>query len=87
IENVSSGGVIQGTISGTAGTGTFVAAGGTLNVLAGGSASMINVSGTLNVQGKITSNVSIQSGGHEIVSAGGTGTRAPRAAAAISGVG
>ncbi|MHC2251102.1 autotransporter passenger strand-loop-strand repeat protein [Bradyrhizobium embrapense] len=86
IENVSSGGVIQGTISGTAGTGTFVAAGGTLNVLAGGSASMINVSGTLNVRGKITSNVTIQSGGHEIVSAGGSVTGVTGSGTAISGL-
>ncbi|WP_342711237.1 AIDA repeat-containing protein [Bradyrhizobium sp. B124] len=86
IENVSSGGVIQGTISGTAGTGTFVAAGATLNVLAGGSASMINVSGTLNVRGKITSNVTIQSGGHEIVSAGGSVTGVTGSGTAISGV-
>ncbi|WP_375783092.1 AIDA repeat-containing protein [Bradyrhizobium sp. Pha-3] len=86
IENVSSGGVIQGTISGTAGTGTFVASGATLNVLAGGSASMINVSGTLNVRGKITSNVTIQSGGHEIVSAGGSVTGVTGSGTAISGV-
>ena len=86
VENVSSGGVIQGTISGTAGTGTVIAAGGTLNVLAGGSASMINVSGTLNVQGKITSNVSIQSGGHEIVSAGGSVTGVTGSGTAISGL-
>ncbi|WP_420971556.1 AIDA repeat-containing protein [Bradyrhizobium sp. B120] len=86
IENVASGGVIQGTISGTAGTGTFVAAGATLNVLAGGSASMINVSGTLNVRGKITSNVTIQSGGHEIVSAGGSVTGVTGSGTAISGV-
>ncbi|WP_375774761.1 AIDA repeat-containing protein [Bradyrhizobium sp. ma5] len=86
IENVSSGGVIQGTISGTAGTGTFVAVGATLNVLAGGSASMINVSGTLNVRGKITSNVTVQSGGHEIVSAGGSVTGVTGSGTAISGV-
>ncbi|WP_375783094.1 hypothetical protein ACE10Z_24710 [Bradyrhizobium sp. Pha-3] len=86
VENVSSGGVIQGTISGTAGTGTVIAAGGTLNVLAGGSASMINVSGTLNVQGKITSNVTIQSGGHEIVSAGGSVTGVAGSGTVISGV-
>ncbi|TWC06727.1 autotransporter passenger strand-loop-strand repeat protein [Bradyrhizobium macuxiense] len=86
VENVSSGGVIQGTISGTTGTGTSVAAGATLNVLAGGSASMINVSGTLNVQGKITSNVTIQSGGHEIVSAGGSVTGVTGSGTAISGL-
>ncbi|MGY3698448.1 autotransporter passenger strand-loop-strand repeat protein [Bradyrhizobium sp. USDA 3240] len=86
IENVSSGGVIQGTISGTTGTGTFVAAGATLNVLAGGSASMVNVSGTLNVRGKITSNVTVQSGGHEIVSAGGSVTGVTGSGTAISGV-
>ncbi|UGY03026.1 AIDA repeat-containing protein [Bradyrhizobium quebecense] len=86
VENVSSGGVIQGTISGTVGTGTSVAAGATLNVLAGGSASMINVSGTLNVQGKITSNVTIQGGGHEIVSAGGSVTGVTGSGTAISGL-
>ncbi|QOZ34391.1 AIDA repeat-containing protein [Bradyrhizobium sp. CCBAU 53421] len=85
-ENVSSGGVIQGTISGTAGTGTFIAAGATLNVLAGGSASMINVSGTLNVQGKITSNVTVQNGGHEIVSAGGSVTGVTGSGTAIFGL-
>ncbi|SEC02388.1 hypothetical protein [Bradyrhizobium erythrophlei] len=86
VENVSSGGVIQGTISGTAGTGTVIATGGTLNVLAGGSASMINVSGTLNVRGKITSNVTIQSGGHEIVSAGGSVTGVTGSGTVISGL-
>ncbi|WP_342711236.1 hypothetical protein AAFG13_04430 [Bradyrhizobium sp. B124] len=86
VENVSSGGVIQGTISGAASAGTFIAAGGTLNLLAGGSASMINVSGTLNVQGKITSNVTIQSGGHEIVSAGGSVTGVTGSGTVISGL-
>ena len=74
VENVSSGGVIQGTISGSAGTGTFIESGGTLNVLAGGSASMLSISGTLNVQGEVLSNVTIWAGGLEIVSSGGVVT-------------
>ena len=67
VENVSSGGWITGQLD----AGTFVAAGGTLSLLAGGSAGFINVSGSLNVAGINTANVRVQSGAVENISSGG----------------
>ena len=67
VENVSSGGWITGQLD----AGTFVAAGGTLSLLAGGSAGFINVSGSLNIAGINTANVRVQSGAVENISSGG----------------
>ena len=78
VENVSSGGQ-------TFNTTAF--GGGVLNVSAGATAHDVTLSGgTLNLGGKITSNVVILGGGHEIVSAGGSVTGVAGSGTVISGL-
>ncbi|WP_375778515.1 hypothetical protein ACE103_04785 [Bradyrhizobium sp. ma5] len=81
VENVLSGGLISGSFS--AGNGVI----GTLNLLAGGSATFVGVSsgGTFNVAGTVLGNVGVFDGGVENVLSGGVVTGAPGLGTGISG--
>ncbi|WP_375787265.1 hypothetical protein ACE10Z_06865 [Bradyrhizobium sp. Pha-3] len=81
VENVLSGGLISGSF--TAGNGVI----GTLNLLAGGSATYVGVSsgGTFNVAGTVLGNVGVFDGGVENVLSGGVVTGAPGLGTGISG--
>ncbi len=94
VETVNSGGYASGTTISSGGFNFVYGSethttdsGGILTVFGGGTANNLTISsgGTLNVLGKITSNVKLYSGSIENISSGGSATGVPNSGTGISG--